>query len=468
MDSTNVARTAENAFYLQGTNLRFRQNALQGFAGRFKYGGEAGNRMTSSNILIANWADDVLIENNLLEAWTYAFFAGGSGFMPDPGQQATVSSCTSTSCVFSNTSGLKVGDPVAIYVSNASPPVWGNAFVTSISGSTVSYLKALCHSYDGGNSCAPVGTVPSNGNTAQWGGYQPQNITVRQNLFAHRAEWTTQLKDCGGKGYAEIKSCVNCVFDGNTFSGCTGVTVTVRNQGGDGPWASVDGLTFSNNYFKNSNQTFTAVLVDGGNLSRRSRNVTWTNNLMVGLVTSEYLYGGYLSGNFQGGDNVTITHNTALFSNYRNFLAFAPNQTTNLTMRDNIFRVAPNICFTDFAGTSSTSPPSCWPSAAVDHNVLINADGWSASEISSWWPYPGNALTGGLSNVGFTAPSIPPDAVGNYRLLASSPYHNAASDGTDIGVNYNTLVGHLGYDPNSSSGTSPSGPTNLSVTPSSP
>ncbi len=77
LSAGNVSRTAENAIYLQGTNLTFRQNAMQGFAGRNKYGGEAGNRMTSSNILIGTYADTVTIENNLLEAWTYAVFVGG-------------------------------------------------------------------------------------------------------------------------------------------------------------------------------------------------------------------------------------------------------------------------------------------------------------------------------------------------------------------------------------------------------
>ena len=50
------------------------------------------------------------------------------------------------------------------------------------------------------------------------------------------------------------------------------------------------------------------------------------------------------------------------------------------------------------------------------------------------------------------------DDTGNYRLAADSPYRNAASDGKDVGVNYDVLVSHLGYDPNSGgSGTGGSG-----------
>jgi hypothetical protein len=471
LSSSNIARTASNAFYLQATNLVLRQNAMQGFVGRYKYGGEIGARMTTSNILIGSWADKVLIENNLLEAWTYAFFSGGSGvanYLVTNG--ATVSSCTATSCFFSNTSGLTVGDPVAVYVGTASPPVWGATFVQSLSGGTVTFTSPLCHSYDGNNSCAPIGTVPANGNAARWDGYQPQNITARRNIFAHYPEWADLLDgDCGGKGYLEVKACVNCVFDGNTFTGCSGLTVTLRNQNGDFPWVSLDGLTFSNNYFKNSNNTFVAFLA-AETPTHKSANVTWTNNLMVGVALNQYFPGGVLSGNFQGGTNVTITHNTVLWANnYRNFISFLPRPMTALTIRDNILGAAANICFTDFGGTSSTSVANCWPSALVDHNILLNTNQWQSSDINSWWltPYPRNTVVSQVSDIGFTAPSAQLDATGNYRLLSSSPYRNAATDGTDVGVNYAKLIDALGYDPNAANsgglGSSLGAPSNLKV-----
>ncbi len=448
LDSTNLHRTAENAIYLNATNVTVRQNAIQGFVGRHKYGNAKGQSMTSSNYLITAWADNVLIENNLLEAWTYAFFSGGSRVGSHlVTKSGTVSACGPTSCVFSNTSGLQAGDPVAVYVSNAVPPRWGVAFVRSISGSAVTFTAPLCASYDGNNSCtrvSPAGVVPVNGNTARWDGYQPQNVTHRRNIFAHYPEWTAQLGKCGGKGYLEVKSCVNCVFDANIFTGCTGMTVTVRNQGGDFPWASLDGLTFSNNYFKNSNNTFLGFLTDS-TPTRKSKNVTWTNNLMVGIepVLTRGAPNGVLASSFYGGENATITHNTVLWTrNHHNFVSYVRSPMTGLTIKDNIFGAGVNYCW-DMRERTTIGIKNCWPSAVVDHNILINTRGWGSNDLNTWWltPFPNNTVVGGVASLGlvnFTSAESGGDYHG-YALAAGSPFKGRASDGKDPGVDFDAL-----------------------------
>ena len=244
---------------------------------------------------MGTWADNVLIENNLLEAWTYAVFYGGSREIADPAYTGTVSSSTSTSAVFSNVNGLSVGKPVAVLVysyldSGVLREVWGTAFVKSISGNTINYLAPLCHSNNtggGGNSCMPFDSnnlrqIPVDGSPARWEGYQPQNILHRRNIFAHRPEWTTLLGSSSGKGYMELKSCHNCRFDGNIFKGSTGPTITTRNQSGSDPWSDLDNLTFSNNWFHNANSPLTAYLNDGANLTSKSKNASWINNLITG------------------------------------------------------------------------------------------------------------------------------------------------------------------------------------------
>lgn len=586
--NTNTVRTAQNAFYFAGTNIVVRQCAIQGFVGRIKYGGEAGQRITSAGYLVGNYSDTVLLENNLIEAWTYAGFFGGSGIQSWLATQtATVSGCVgnpTTQCNFSNTTGLAVGEPVSVFVSTStSGNKWGASFVQSIAGSTVTFTAPLCNSFDGGNSCTAQNGTPANGDEARWDGLQPTNITVRQNIFAHYPEWTA-LKDgrpgrddttgdCGGKGYMEIKSCTNCLIKGNTFTGCSGITITVRNQNGDFPWAALDGLMIESNYFKNSNTPFTGYFKDVVP-TKQSTGITWTNNLAVGLVTDlhyfndvqtvvvnatggtykltfagqqtaainwnatagtvqsalealsninpgdvaveggpggadtlvarftgqyyatdvatmiadsslltggthtatpalaqnggtvQFFPGSFLSGNFSGGNNVTITHNTIMFSktsdsalgsppfnNYRGFLSNVPNPMTGLVIRNNFFGAAPNICFTDLAGTGSTTITSCWPSAVVSNNVFANLDGHDTADLNNAWftPFPSNTLITSWTTAQFTSPNAKLDAAGNYKLLNTSPYHNAASDGTDIGVNYAALATALGYDPNTGS-----------------
>lgn len=584
VNNTNTARTAENGFYFEGTNILVQNNAIQGFVGRNKYGSEAGQRMTSSGYLIASYSDSVTIENNLIEAWTYAFFSGGSS-MPVwlVNKSGTVSSCVgnpATQCNFSNTTGLNVGDPIGIFVSTStSGNKWGAAFVQSIVGSTVTFVSPLCQTFDGGNTCTDQNGTPANGDVVRWNGLQPNNILVRRNLFMHYSSWVA-LKDgrpgrdditgdCSGKGYLEIKSCTNCTIAGNTFSKCSGMTITVRNQNGDFPWAALDGLQIIRNYFRNSNAIFTGYFKDSIP-TRSSSNISWLGNLAVGLVTdlhpsnevqtivvnatsgtyrltfagqqtsninfnatastvqaalealsnlnagdvfveggpgatdtlivrftgqyydtnlatmttdssllsggthtanvavatdggdTQFFPGGFLSQNFSGGTNVTIQHNTVVWSktsdsavgnppynNYRGFLSNVPRPMIGLVIKDNFFGVAPNLCFTDAAGTSTTTITNCWISATVTNNVLANIDGHDTADINFHWftPYPSNTSITNWSTAQFTSAPAKLDDTGDYRLLNSSPYHNAASDGKDIGYIHSELTSELGYDP---------------------
>lgn len=475
MDGANLARTVENAMYLQATNVEIRYNAFQGFAGQVKYGGSAGSPITSSNLLLARYAANYVVEYNLLEAWTYAFFTGGSS-MPDwlVTKGGTVSSCDSTSCVFSTTTGLSIGDPVSVQISNAtpaqcdgivSPGCWGAAYVSNIVGSTVTFVNPLCHSYDGNNTCTSVGVVPVDGNKARWAGLQPDNMLFQKNIFAHYQEWTDLIDgvNCGGKGYLEVKSCTNCVFNGNIFTGCSGMTITLRNQGADFAWVSMDGLTFSNNYFRNSNNSMVGVL-DDSSPAKKSKNVTWTNNLMVGLAPTlnTFFKGGEL-GQFMGGDHATVTHNTILWrnpnasghselpdpvNNQKNFTSRAYRTMTNLTMQNNFFGLAFNTCFLDATLTTTGTMDNCWPSATVDHNVLFNLDGYASGVgyDNSWTtPFPSQTILTSTDAAGFTYAPTALDDTGNYRLLSTSAYYRAGSDGTDIGCNVDAINAALGF-----------------------
>ncbi len=342
----------------------------------------------------------------------------------------------------------------------------------------------LCHSYDGNNSCTAIPTdpTPAPGDQVRWNGLVPSNVLVKRNVFAHYPSWTTVMTDCGGKGYLEVKACSNCVFDGNVFTGCTGPTVTVRNQGGDFCWANLDGLTFSNNLWEDTNRVFTTFLRDTSP-TPKSSNVTFTNNLYLGLLgNSAFFVGGEFSGNTGGGINTTFTHNTVAWnkahqpgfsaSAWHNFINFqqtyAGSYTYSTTMdglviKDNILPIGQNSCFIDGGGTG-TVITNCWTSATVNHNVFLNVDGWSDENMNSFWftAYPSNTLITSYSTVQFLSPSTLLDSTGNYKLSASSPYHNAASDGTDIGVNCTTLAAALGFTPTQCMATVSGGGTSVS------
>jgi len=476
LDISNDDRSAENALYLIAEDLTIQYNAIQGFVGKVRYGGDAGTRMTSAGLLITAYAANVLMQYNLVEAWTYAFFAGGSS-MPSWAvtESSTISSCASqTVCTFNSVTGLNVGDPVAVRVNSVS--TWGAAYVKTIVGNIVTFEgDGLCHSYDGNNTCVQITTnpIPASGDLIWWNGTQPHDILVRRNVFAHYPSWTTIMTDCGGKGYMEVKACVDCVFDGNIFTGCTGPTVTVRNQGGDFVWASLDGLTFSNNIWEDTNRVFTTFLRDTSP-TPKSQDVTFTNNLYLGVVgNTDFFPGGELSGNTGGGINTIFTHNTVAWnkdhqpgmglSAWHDYINFKQgtvngyvysNTMDGLIIRDNIIPIGQNSCFIDGGGIGTTIT-QCWPDATVTNNVFLNVDGWSTENVNSFWAtfYPSNTYITSYSTVSFINPSSTLDSTGNYKLSNSSPYKNAASDGTDIGVNCGPLASALGFTPTQCTGT---------------
>lgn len=472
LNSTNKDRSAENGIGIAVEHAIIRYNAIQGFVGRVRYGGEVGDRMTTSAVLIGSYAADVLIQNNLLEAWTYAFFVGGSS-MPDwtVTEGGTIVSCSSsTVCTFSNVTGLQVNDPLSIFVASAA--TWGSTYVSSIVGNVVTFNAPLCHTYDGGNTCVNItgNPIPAAADKIRWNGLLPNNIRIKQNIFAHYPSWATFLDgETSGKGYLEVKACADqgngpCIFDGNIFTGDNGPTVTVRNQAGDFCWVSLDGLTFSNNVWEDSQRIFTTYLRDTSP-TPKSRNVNWTNNLILGVsgMVSNYP-GGEFSANTGGGINTSFVHNTVAWnkthtpgmtlSSWHNFINFfnittngvnppGGNTMENFTFKDNIIPMGQNSCF---GGTSITD---CWPAATVNTNVFINVDNHDPSNMNAWWltTFPSNTLITSYSPVQFINPmsDLGAGSGANYAVANTSPYKNAASDGTDIGVNMSLVNAALGF-----------------------
>lgn len=459
LTAATLHRTAENALYLEGVDITIRKNAFQGFVGKYS----DGSNFSTSVLTMTTYSDNVVVENNLMEAWTYTtFFGGGSRGIPDPAKVATVSSCNSTSCVFTNTNGIVPGMPISIGVypivlGGENTFDWGTARVASIVGSTVNLQAPLCNSNNtggNGNICMPFDSnnpqqIPSNGNPARWEGYQVSNVLVRRNIIAHRDEWIPLMgNQCGGKGYLEVKSCHNCTFDANIFKGCDGLTITTRNQAGADPWNDLDNLTFSNNWFHRSNSPLTAYLNDDGNLTERTIGYTFHNNLVTGEYANpdEFNFLRILSGNFNGGTNARITHNTIFIGSFR---GFSTNNTTSgrmqgLTIENNIIRASLNLCFDGLM-------TACWPSAVVRKNVLMYIDPANSTpdEIQQTWttPFPDNSLTTSVAAVGFISPTPTLDHLGNYELALTSPFKGTASDGTDPGVNFPQLITAFGFNP---------------------
>lgn len=286
--------------------------------------------------------------------------------------------------------------------------------------------------------------VPKNGAVSNWKGFQSDNNIIRKNIIAHHPEWTAASGTV--KGFVEQKGCTRCTWDANIFLGePTGFVFTVRNQGGSAPWASNSFTTLSNSIFGQCGSSFAMANDDGAYQTEPSHDIKVTNNLCLypgGVIQRPDRFMG-----LQGGYNISITHNTAFSpSELIRGISFDP-VTSGTVIKDNIFRpygyLVPCV--------DGAAP--CWPGASVSNNLILNDAALSFDYMNGWFAtFGANTawVENSLTAVGFTAPRADLKFA-DYRLRADSPYHagNArqASDGKDVGVDYNQMIAALGFNP---------------------
>lgn len=400
------------------------------------YQGPSQNSDNNYAILMGKGPGPLTIDNCFLNGWFTAVFLGGSTL--ETNNTATVAAgATLSQATLSNVDNLNVGDMIALPNQNSFYEV---VKVTGISGNTVNYVPW------GGNMGpgSPLSSAPVAGGLARWNGLNPANVTITHNTFYINPAIASQISVEIGqvpKGYFEFKSVDGLYMEGNDFMGWpANFTVTVRNQGEvngcDSPWSVIRHFTFKNN--RESNlvvphvvQLFGLQLEDNICTSTRGGDVQIVNNLFTS--------GGWLA-DVIGGDSITVRHNTILnngtgiWSNGRLLNGIFP--ASNVKFND-------NIAFNNEYGVYSHPPfDTTWngafPNLQMSGNVLISRT------IDPFRPNCSNAYPAGnfcpldQDAVGFAAASS-----GNYRLLASSLYHNQASDGSDPGMNQDALEAAL-------------------------
>jgi len=418
-------------------------------------------------IAVGSTANNWRIEDNFIESWAMPIFLGGTDGPPiDPG--VIQSGSTSTSLILSHVRNLQVGMEVAFAVPAGSGPstycVLGNVGsgcyatdtfragrVTAISGTTVTVEPWGVDGTDG--------VTPETGGSAIWDTWKIQGIQVRGNEISRGY---LQSNASVGKGVAESKGCINCLFDGNAMGGYMDASNVMRgNVGGT--------------YFMES--------VSQGGLAPNFThyNVRWSNNLGSGQLgggSASCLWGNSMIGNYvhfhsaitaqrmfyehnvatgcEAVSFTTLTHiplYSALNSHYKhntyapnmaqaNSYRFAYNSECNPTgtagfpffpeigrsfnagVKDNI------IGYGD--GTSITDPTTCWPTLSTDlqKNIVIDTESVGTSVINA--AYPNNFPVADYTD--FWAGTCAYDSWTNCSLKSTNPNRGAASDGGDPGA----------------------------------
>ncbi|HSS20835.1 MAG TPA: hypothetical protein VLL54_12230 [Pyrinomonadaceae bacterium] len=454
----SVTTTAIRGFNLDATDVRITESRIAGFRSYkpVPQGVEASNA-----ILFPTSALRVTVSNTYLEAWFVPVFFGGSGGSSP--NTATVTNASLTRATLSSVSNLAIGDLIAFKVTNGRQPAGATcsncsvafqvARVTAINGNVVDYVGQ--YNYGGtGTGGNPLLQVPDSPGLAQWNGYTNQDILIQRCQFVSNFNsteyvWThtggspttlprSQQTSTGNapKGQIEIKMARNLTIDGNSFEGWhSGITLTSRNQGntqtsGGFPWASVENLRITNNWWKrtaNWNRIY-SILIGGPQLedneytSKRGGPVLISNNLFDTGVNE-------LLAAFSGADNVTVTHNTYAGSSTSpggsSINGIGVNQA--FVLKDNII---PN---NEYGIQNCQATSACWPNKVQLNNVIMDNRSNDGKIGDGPLNYPNNFVA--TQAVGWVDP-----ANANYRLSASSPYKGRASDGKDPGVDMDALL----------------------------
>lgn len=432
----NLYSSVNYAVELLGKDISVRDSQMVGFGAR--YAEDHSVILDSGCVLVGVAPGPFTVANNFCEGWFVGFFTGGG----DPGTSnfGTVIASTTTTMTLSNVTNLQVGDNITFQAvrpnpSNPGNEAWCFSTVLSISGTSITTTPVQVRGTNGNKQNGPAPLV---GGESRWRGWNPSNITISRNYFNKPVRWFN-LNGSDGKGFFEMKLCDTCLIDGNVFNGNSSFTVTVRNQGGAAPWSVIKNVTLSNNLAVRFGWGVTSLFFDNERLSQESSNIVFTNNLMYG---DSGTIGGINPKIFSGtyGDNVQFTHNTVLQSGEMvrlgNGIEWAGiDATTNFVWRDNLtnWGTSPPNGYACLDGARTV----CTPDYVWNKNVMIGAPNDQVNTFpgSNWNPATVDLV--GFANV----------AQNNYCLAPSSPYHNAASDGTDVGVNCTTLIQALGFNP---------------------
>jgi Right handed beta helix region len=271
----------------------------------------------------------------------------------------------------------------------------------------------------------------------------PSDIEFRHNHVKKNPAWN------GGpwavKNLFELKNAQRVLVDGNVFeynwaNAQTGFAIlfTVRGEDSKAPWAVVQDVTFTNNTVRHSGSGINILGIDDNGASQQAKRILIRNNVFEDIGASIFGGGGSLLQVLNSAANVTFDHNTAF-------------QTGNIIMADQasdpgfVFtnNITPNNAYGVFgsgAGSGLAALNAYFPGSVFSANAIIGGS-------SSLYP-AGNFFPRSMTDVGFANP-----AGGDYRLAVASPYHHAATDGTDIGANIDAL--NAAQEPSSGGSSSP-------------
>ncbi|MEA2176422.1 MAG: hypothetical protein QOD00_4014 [Blastocatellia bacterium] len=252
-----------------------------------------------------------------------------------------------------------------------------------------------------------------------------KNVVVRGNYMfkplSWRGKWLT-------KNLFEIKEAESIVIEGNIMENCwqdgqngNAVVFTIRY----GPGNNVD---FKNNIIRHAGSGFA---VTNFTTNAEMHDIRITNNLIEDIDTVKWGGAGIFI-HISGVANVTVDHNT-VFHDGTIVQAYDDTgrgtQIQNFVYTNNI--AAHNKYGISGGGFGLTAMKNFFPRGTIRRNIIAAVPDFL--DVPTTYPSD-NFYPASLDAVGFTD-----RAGGNYRLSAKSRYRGRATDGKDVGCDFDAL-----------------------------
>ena len=272
----------------------------------------------------------------------------------------------------------------------------------------------------------------------------PSDIVIQGNTFAKQTAWNTPTVINGTtypgpyvvKNLLELKHAQRVRIEQNIFEYCWqdaqqfAFALTPRSTAAYN-WAVVKDITIQDNTIRHVANVFNVLSQDQeGDGGAVASTITIQRNLCYDVSAETWGKVGESNGKFLqlvgpvGVPALVVDHNTCITAGAGNVAAIygdGAGQHTGSTVTNNLFGATDyGIGGTGTSGSPALSVSTYFPSCTIQDNVFI---GSSATGFPD-----GNFFPATTGDVGFTD-----YAGGDYSLTSGSAYHNAASDGTDIG-----------------------------------
>jgi hypothetical protein len=264
----------------------------------------------------------------------------------------------------------------------------------------------------------------------------PADIEIVGNHMAKPLTWKVGAPRFEGTAWAvknlfELKNARRVLVDGNLLEynwphaqNGFAILFTVRNQDGDSPWSVVEDVTFVNNLVRHAGAGINILGRDDIQTSRETRRIAIQNNLFMDV--GGRWGSGRLFQLLDGVGDVRIVHNTALQTDTALWAGDgAPHP--RFVFADNI--VAHNLygIIGSETGPGRQTLERYFPGAVIRRNVFIGGRRES---------YPrDNFFAASIGEIRFVNAHA-----ANFRLTSSSPFRNAASDGSDPGADLSLVA----------------------------